>query len=407
MNIKVNIPDIGEGEFEVTEILVKVGDKVKIEQSLITVEGNKTALEIPSPQNGVVENIKIITGDKVKTGSLIMVLKDESCINFDKDIQGLLNLDQSNENFVHATPVVRRLANKFDIDLTKVKGTGRKNRILKECVYDYIKESVKFFELSSRNKINNFNEVNKQSLHENISNIDKYNDFEEIKLSHIQKISSSNLTKNWQTIPHVTLFEKIDVTNLEEFRNKQNIEIKKTNPNEKISLLAFIMKAVNYSINQMPRFNSSLSTDFKKVIIKKNINIGVAVDTPKGIVVPVFKGINQKSILQLSTELIDVSKKAIKGQLTPENMQDGTFTISSLGNIGTTFFTPIVNAPEVAILGISKFSIESVWHDKEFSPRLMLPISLSFDHRVIDGADGARFIKFISNILTDIRLLII
>ncbi|WP_422386885.1 2-oxo acid dehydrogenase subunit E2 [Candidatus Pantoea edessiphila] len=228
-----------------------------------------------------------------------------------------------------------------------------------------------------------------------------------MKLSTIQKISGKHLSHNWVTIPHVTHFDKVDITNLEDFRNKQNTEIKKTHPNTKINLLIFIMKAVYYALNQMPRFNSSLSSDLQKLILKKNINIGIAVDTPRGLLVPVFKNIDKKNIIQLSIELIDIVKNAIQGRLTAEIMQDGTFTISSLGGIGTKFFTPIINAPEVAILGISTFSIEPVWNGKEFLPRLMLPISLSFDHRVIDGADGARFINLVKNILEDIRLLII
>ncbi|MBK4775581.1 dihydrolipoamide acetyltransferase [Candidatus Pantoea edessiphila] len=444
MNVTINIPDIGEGEFEVTEILVKVGDMVRIEQSLITIEGNKASIEIPSPYNGIVEDILIITGNKVKTGFSIMVFKTiDKNINIDENQQTSLisnsnkqkcedqddlliskiteeikytkdseikkiENNENNDTYVHASPLVRRLAYKFGIDLSKIKGMGKKNRILKECIHNHIKQAITFFELSSndnKNHYSNLYKVNHSS--KNISNINNFNNIEEIKLSTIQKISGNRLSNNWVTIPHVTHFDKIDITNLEEFRNKQNIEIKKKDPNIKINLLAFIMKAVNHALIQMPRFNSSLSSDLQKLILKKYINIGIAVDTPKGLLVPVFKNIDKKSVLTLSMELINISQEAIKGKLTAEDMQDGTFTISSLGGIGTKFFTPIINAPEVAILGISKFSIEPFWNGEKFLSRLMLPVSLSFDHRVIDGADGARFLNLISNILTDIRLLII
>ncbi|PPI87983.1 dihydrolipoamide acetyltransferase [Candidatus Pantoea edessiphila] len=428
MNIEVNVPDIGEGEFEVTEILVNVGDTVEIEQSLITVEGNKVSIEIPSPYKGVIENINVHNGAKIKIGSLIMTLKiieEKKILNhINKNKKQLLSVDLEEienkkkvendtvknnfvkEIYIHATPVVRRLAYKFGINLVHIKGKGRKNRIMKECVDNYIKEAIKFFE-SSSDVINKFKDIHHIYDKKNISNINHFDKIEEIKLSSIQKISGSNLSHNWITIPHVTHFDKVDITNLEEFRNRQNIEIKKKDPSTKLNLLAFIMKAVNYALNQMPRFNSSLSSDLQKVILKKYINIGIAVDTPKGLVVPVFKNIDKKTILKLSAELINVSKEAIKGKLTADKMQGGTFTISSLGGIGTNYFTPIINAPEVAILGISKCSMEAVWNGKEFLPRLMLPISLSFDHRVIDGADGARFMNLINSILKDIRLLII
>ncbi|WP_370514804.1 2-oxo acid dehydrogenase subunit E2 [Pantoea sp. SoEX] len=269
-----------------------------------------------------------------------------------------------------------------------------------------MKQTVNFFESSSKEKKNNSTEYKIHYSNKNISNINQ-SSFEEIPLSSIQKVSGANLSSNWVTIPHVTHFDKIDITNLEEFRNKQNIEIKKKDANIKINLLAFIMKAVHFALIQIPKFNSSLSVDLQKIILKKYINIGIAVDTPKGLLVPVFKNIEEKTILQLSKELIDISQEAIKGRLNVEKMQNGTFTISSLGSIGTCFFTPIINAPEVAILGISKFSIEPVWNGEKFLPRLMLPISLSFDHRVIDGADGARFLNIITNILSDIRILMI
>jgi len=234
----------------------------------------------------------------------------------------------------------------------------------------------------------------------------KFGEIEEVELGRIQKISGANLSRNWVVIPHVTHFDKTDITDLEAFRKQQNAEAEKRKLDVKFTPVVFIMKAVAAALEQMPRFNSSLSEDAQKLTLKKYINIGVAVDTPNGLVVPVFKDVNKKGITELSRELMAISKKARDGKLTAGDMQGGCFTISSLGGLGTTHFAPIVNAPEVAILGVSKSAMEPVWNGKEFEPRLMMPISLSFDHRVIDGADGARFITIINNTLSDIRRLV-
>ncbi len=234
----------------------------------------------------------------------------------------------------------------------------------------------------------------------------KFGEVEEVELGRIQKISGANLSRNWVMIPHVTHFDKTDITELEAFRKQQNAEAEKRKLDVKYTPVVFIMKAVAAALEQMPRFNSSLSEDAQKLTLKKYINIGVAVDTPNGLVVPVFKDVNKKGITELSRELMAISKKARDGKLTAGDMQGGCFTISSLGGLGTTHFAPIVNAPEVAILGVSKSAMEPVWNGKEFAPRLMMPISLSFDHRVIDGADGARFITIIGNMLSDIRRLV-
>lgn len=423
----VNVPDIGGDEVEVTEVLVKVGDKVEAEQSLIVVEGDKASMEVPAPFAGTVKELKVATGDKVSTGSLIMVFEVEgaapaaapaakkeaapapaaaeskpaaSAPAAKADSKGEF---AENDAYVHATPVIRRLAREFGVNLAKVKGTGRKGRILKEDVQAYVKDAVKRAEAApaaaSGGGLPGMLPWPKVDF-------SKFGEVEEVELGRIQKISGANLSRNWVMIPHVTHFDKTDITDLEAFRKQQNAEAEKRKLDVKYTPVVFIMKAVAAALEQMPRFNSSLSEDAQKLTLKKYINIGVAVDTPNGLVVPVFKDVNKKGITELSRELMAVSKKARDGKLTAGDMQGGCFTISSLGGLGTTHFAPIVNAPEVAILGVSKSAMEPVWNGKEFAPRLMMPISLSFDHRVIDGADGARFITIIGNMLSDIRRLV-
>lgn len=429
----VNVPDIGGDEVEVTEILVKVGDKVEAEQSLIVVEGDKASMEVPAPFAGTVKELKVATGDKVSTGSLIMVFEVEgaapaapaapSAPAAAKQEAAPAPAAKSeakaaapapakaeskgefaeNDAYVHATPVIRRLAREFGVNLAKVKGTGRKGRILKEDVQTYVKEAVKRAEAApaaaSGGGLPGMLPWPKVDF-------SKFGEIEEVELGRIQKISGANLSRNWVMIPHVTHFDKTDITDLEAFRKQQNAEAEKRKLDVKYTPVVFIMKAVAAALEQMPRFNSSLSEDAQKLTLKKYINIGVAVDTPNGLVVPVFKDVNKKGITELSRELMAISKKARDGKLTAGDMQGGCFTISSLGGLGTTHFAPIVNAPEVAILGVSKSAMEPVWNGKEFTPRLMMPISLSFDHRVIDGADGARFITIIGNMLSDIRRLV-
>lgn len=411
----VNVPDIGGDEVEVTEVMVKVGDKVAAEQSLITVEGDKASMEVPAPFAGTVKEIKISTGDKVKTGSLIMVFEVEGAAPAAAPAQAAKPAAApaakaegktefaENDAYVHATPLIRRLAREFGVNLAKVKGTGRKGRILREDVQAYVKDAVKRAEsapaAAAGGGIPGMLPWPKVDF-------SKFGEIEEVELGRIQKISGANLSRNWVMIPHVTHFDKTDITDLEAFRKQQNAEAEKRKLDVKFTPVVFIMKAVAAALEQMPRFNSSLSEDGQRLTLKKYINIGVAVDTPNGLVVPVFKDVNKKSITELSRELTTISKKARDGKLTAGEMQGGCFTISSIGGLGTTHFAPIVNAPEVAILGVSKSAMEPVWNGKEFVPRLMLPISLSFDHRVIDGADGARFITIINNTLSDIRRLV-
>ena len=422
---EVNVPDIGGDEVEVTEVMVKVGDKVAAEQSLITVEGDKASMEVPAPFAGVVKELKVNVGDKVKTGSLIMIFEVEGAAPAATPAkqeaaapapaakaeapaaapaakaEGKSEFAE-NDAYVHATPLIRRLAREFGVNLAKVKGTGRKGRILREDVQAYVKEAIKRAEAAPAATGGGIPGM----LPWPKVDFSKFGEIEEVELGRIQKISGANLSRNWVMIPHVTHFDKTDITELEAFRKQQNEEAAKRKLDVKITPVVFIMKAVAAALEQMPRFNSSLSEDGQRLTLKKYINIGVAVDTPNGLVVPVFKDVNKKGIIELSRELMTISKKARDGKLTAGEMQGGCFTISSIGGLGTTHFAPIVNAPEVAILGVSKSAMEPVWNGKEFVPRLMLPISLSFDHRVIDGADSARFITIINNTLSDIRRLV-
>ncbi|ECK2859801.1 pyruvate dehydrogenase complex dihydrolipoyllysine-residue acetyltransferase [Salmonella enterica] len=421
----VNVPDIGGDEVEVTEVMVKVGDKVEAEQSLITVEGDKASMEVPAPFAGTVKEIKISIGDKVKTGSLIMVFEVEGAApaaapakqeaaapapaaKAEKPAaapaakaEGKSEFAE-NDAYVHATPLIRRLAREFGVNLAKVKGSGRKGRILREDVQAYVKEAIKRAEAAPAAAGGGIPGM----LPWPKVDFSRFGEVEEVELGRIQKISGANLSRNWVMIPHVTHFDKTDITDLEAFRKQQNAEAEKRKLDVKYTPVVFIMKAVAAALEQMPRFNSSLSEDGQRLTLKKYINIGVAVDTPNGLVVPVFKDVNKKSVTELSRELTTISKKARDGKLTAGEMQGGCFTISSIVGLGTTHFAPIVNAPEVAILGVSKSAMEPVWNGKEFVPRLMMPISLSFDHRVIDGADGARFITIINNMLSDIRRLV-
>ena len=428
----VNVPDIGGDEVNVTEIMVKVGDSITEEQSLITVEGDKASMEVPAPFAGVVKEILVKAGDKVSTGSLIMRFEvagaapaaaPQAVAPAPQAVAATAPAVQSGNvsglsqeqvvasaGYAHATPVIRRLAREFGVNLDKVKGTGRKGRIVKEDIQAYVKTAVKAFETGT---------VSAAAAGNGVANgaglgllpwpkvdFSKFGEVEEVELSRINKISGANLHRNWVMIPHVTHFDRTDITDLEAFRKEQNKIVEKQKLDVKITPVVFIMKAVAKALEAFPRFNSSISEDGQKLTLKKYINIGVAVDTPNGLVVPVFKNVNKKGIIELSRELMEISKKARDGKLSGSDMQGGCFTISSLGGIGTTHFAPIVNAPEVAILGVSKSSMEPVWNGKEFAPRLILPMSLSFDHRVIDGADGARFISYIGAVLADLRRLI-
>ncbi|MDB2386133.1 pyruvate dehydrogenase complex dihydrolipoyllysine-residue acetyltransferase, partial [Shewanella sp.] len=421
----VNVPDIGGDEVEITEIMVNVGDMVTQEQSLISVEGDKAAMEVPAPFAGKVLDIKVAQGDKVSTGSLIMSFEVAGSAAATapaptaapaqapaaSQAPAAPVTSDAKEDFVenpayaHASPVIRRMARELGVNLAKVKGTGRKGRVVKEDVQTYVKAAVKQVESGNVNTASGGGELNLLAWPK--VDFSKFGETEVKPLSRIQKISGANLHRNWVKIPHVTQWDDADITELEAFRKAQNAAEAKKESGMKITPLVFIMKAVAKALEAFPTFNSSLSEDGESLILKKYVNVGIAVDTPNGLVVPVFKDVNKKGIHELSDELKVVSKKARGGKLTAADMQGGCFTISSLGGIGGTAFTPIVNAPEVAILGVSKSDMKPVWNGKEFEPRLMLPLSLSYDHRVIDGADGARFITYLNSCLSDIRTLVL
>ncbi|ENM5813279.1 pyruvate dehydrogenase complex dihydrolipoyllysine-residue acetyltransferase [Vibrio mimicus] len=424
---EVQVPDIGGDEVTVTEIMVNVGDSISEEQSLITVEGDKASMEVPAPFAGTLKEIKVAAGDKVKTGSLIMVFEIAGSAPVAAPVQASAPAAapaqaaapaaaapaasgefQENHEYSHASPVVRRLAREFGVNLAKVKGSGRKNRILKEDVQSYVKEALKRLESGAQATASGKGDGAALGLLPWPKvDFSKFGETEVQPLSRIKKISGANLHRNWVMIPHVTQWDNADITELEKFRQEQNAMEAKRDTGMKITPLVFIMKAAAKALEAFPAFNSSLSDDGESLILKKYVNIGIAVDTPNGLVVPVFKDVNKKGIYELSKELAEVSKKARGGKLTAADMQGGCFTISSLGGIGGTAFTPIVNAPEVAILGVSKSEMKPVWNGKEFAPRLQLPLSLSYDHRVIDGAEGARFITYLNECLSDIRRLVL
>ena len=448
MGIEIRVPDIGTDEVEVTEIMVKPGDKISKEQALIMVEGDKASMEVPSVQAGIVKEIKIALGDKISTGSLIMIFDsvegaavaspssepantsepaEKSAlpssalpspgINQTADTSyhardtvtktpapsaSIVSKSEFSDDsaYTHATPVIRRLAREFGISLANIKGTGPKARILREDVQSYVKAAMKVAE--SAKSGSGFTGM----LPWPDVDFRKFGATEEVELGRIQKISGANLSRNWVIIPHVTQFDEADITDAEAFRKQQNIEAEQKKLNVKITPLVFLMKAAAQALEVFPRFNSSLLANAQTLILKKYIHIGVAVDTPNGLVVPVFRDVNKKGIIELSHELALISRKAREGKLQSSDMQGGCFTISSLGGIGGTAFTPIVNAPEVAILGVSKSSMKPIWNGKEFVPRLMLPLSLSYDHRVIDGAAGARFVSHIGILMADIHRLL-
>ncbi|WP_338591350.1 pyruvate dehydrogenase complex dihydrolipoyllysine-residue acetyltransferase [Shewanella khirikhana] len=435
----IHVPDIGGDEVEVTEVLVKVGDTVAADQSLLTVEGDKASMEVPAPFAGTVKAIKVAAGDKVSTGSLIMVFEvagnpvagaapaatpaapvaqaaapaaampgANAQAQSPSQSSGKTGEFVENHEYAHASPVIRRLAREFGVNLAKVKGTGRKGRVVREDVQSYIKEALKRLESGSATAAAGAaSGAGLNLLPWPKVDFSKFGEVETQPLSRIKKISGANLHRNWVMIPHVTQFDEADITELEDFRKAQNAEEAKRDTGMKITPLVFIMKAVAKSLEAFPSFNASLSEDGESLILKKYINIGIAVDTPNGLVVPVVRDVNKKGIYELSRELADISKKARAGKLTASDMQGGCFTISSLGGLGGTSFTPIVNAPEVGILGVSKSEMKPKWNGKEFVPRLMLPLSLSYDHRVIDGAEGAKFTTYLSGVLSDIRKLVL
>jgi len=421
------VPDIGDFEgVEVIEILVAAGDQIAIEDPIASLESDKAAMEIPSPFAGTVKEVKISIGDKVSEGNLLITLevsenatpeaaatepastKEEAPAKPAPAAKpsptpatprpaptAPLSINEEGFRKAHASPSVRKFARELGADLSQMTGTGEKNRIVKEDVKVWVKQA-----LAQGNRGGGLGV-------EPMPEID-YSQFGEIEtqaLTRINKLTGKFLHRNWVTVPHVTQFDEADITELEKFRKQLNEENKKDGT--RVTVLAFLMKALVSALKEHPRFNSSLDHTGENLIMKKYVHIGVAMDTPDGLVVPVIRNCDSKSLIELAKELIDTSVRARDKKLSPGDMSGGCITISSLGGIGGTAFTPIVNAPEVAILGVSRSSIKPVYIDGEFIPRLILPLSLSYDHRVIDGADGARFTSYLSTVLSDTRRLLL
>lgn len=429
--IEVKVPDIGDAaDVEIIEVLVAVGDSIDVDTGLITLETDKATMEVPAPSAGVVKELKVTVGDKVSEGSLVLMLEVGASAPaataapveapvvapVAQPAQAATSKppvphhpsagSKPNTGAVHASPAVRRLAREFGADMTLVKGTGRKGRILKEDVQAFIKYELSRPKASAATAVaggaGGLNVIAAPKV-----DFAKFGEIEEVPLTRIQKISGPNLHRNWVTIPHVTQFDEADITEMEAFRKQQNELAAKRKTGIKITPLVFMMKAVAKTLQAFPVFNASLSADGESLIKKKYYHIGVAVDTPNGLVVPVVRDVDKKGIHELTQELTEISIKARDGKLKSADMQGSCFTISSLGGIGGTAFTPIVNYPDVAILGVSKSEIKPKWNGKDFEPKLMLPLSLSYDHRVIDGAMAARFSVTLSSMLSDIRTLIL
>ena len=444
--IEVKVPDIGDyKDVPVIEVFVKPGDRVNAEESLITVESDKATMEVPSPASGVVKELKVKVGDKVSQGSLVVVLEAAGAAAIPAEQKAVppqaaapapqaaapapqaaapakapqapaaapraaepagaaapaASVDEAAFGKSHASPSIRRFARELGVDLSKVNGSGPKGRILKEDVQGFVKS-----ELARPRGA----ETPSGGLGFNLPpfapvDFSKFGPVETQPLSRIKKLSGAFLHRNWVSIPHVTQNEDADITELETFRKSQSDEAKKQGI--RFTILGFLMKASVVALRQFPEFNASLSPDGESLILKQYFHIGVAVDTPNGLVVPVIRDVDKKGLLELARELGEVSARMRGGKISPTDLQGGCFSISSLGGIGGTHFTPIINAPEVAILGVGKGVMRPVWNGKEFAPRLMLPLSLSYDHRVIDGALGARFISFLASVLGDIRKLVL
>jgi len=433
--VEVKVPDIGDfKEVEVIELMVKVGDTVKVDQSLITVESDKASMEIPSSHAGVVKEIKVKVGDKVAMGSLVLIVDavggaaapsaaaapaaaapapaaapaaaapaPSAAPATAATAPAASHGSVATGKLAHASPSIRKFARELGVDLGKVPGTGAKGRITQLDVQNYVKGVMAGTVAAPAGAAapaggGNFNVLAWPSL-----DFSKFGETELLPLSRIKKISGPNLHRNWVQIPHVTQFDDADITDLEALRVEINNANAKNKDAVKLTMLAFVIKASVAALKKFPTFNSSLDEKGENLILKKFYNIGFAADTPNGLVVPVVKNADQKSVTQIAKEMGELSAQAREGKLKPTDMQGATFTISSLGGIGGTHFTPIVNAPEVAILGLSKASMKPVWDGKAFQPRLMMGTSLSYDHRVVDGAMGARFSVYLSEVLGDMR----
>lgn len=441
--VEVKVPDIGDfKDVPVIEILVGPGDSVKREDSLITLESDKATMEVPSPASGVVKELKIKVGDKVSEGALVLLLEASDGVGTSPEAEPArapapeqqrpaapvapqsvaanrrpeavsrpqppaeamparaeARFDEAGFGSAHASPAVRRLAREFGVDLARVKGTGPKERVLKEDVQSYVKAQL----AQPRGAEGGGLGLNLPPL----PRVDfaRFGPVEQRPLSRIRKLAGANLHRNWVSIPHVTQHDEADITELEAFRKAQTEEAQKSGI--KFTMLGFLMKAAVVALKQHPEFNASLAADGESLVLKHYYHLGIAVDTPNGLVVPVIRDVDKKGLLELAKELGEVSARMRGGKIAPADLQGGCFSISSLGGIGGSNFTPIINSPEVAILGVGKAVMKPVWQGREFVPRLMLPLSLSYDHRVIDGAQGARFISYLASVLSDIRRLVL
>ena len=431
--IEVKVPDIGDfKEVEVIELMVKVGDTIKVDQSLITVESDKASMEIPSSHAGVITDIKVKVGDKVAEGSLLVMVEASAGAAAPTPAPAAapaivaapvvavapvavaapvahvasapVLAPAASASKAHASPSIRKFARELGVDLSRVAGSGQKGRITQEDVQNFVKGIMAgstAVAAVAAPVAKNGSGAGLDLLPWPSLDFSKFGTTELLPLSRIKKLSGPNLHRNWVMIPHVTQFDEADITGLEDFRKSSNDALVKSGV--KLTMLAFVIKASVAALKKFKAFNASLDATGENLILKQYYNIGFAADTPNGLVVPVIKNADQKTLSQIALEMGELSAQARDGKLKPADMQGATFTISSLGGIGGTAFTPIINAPEVAILGLSKSSIKPVWDGKQFAPRLMLPLSLSYDHRVIDGAMAAKFTAYLADVLADLR----
>lgn len=427
--ITLTVPDIGDFvDVEVIEVLVNVGDSVAVEDSLFTLETDKATMDIPASDAGTVTKLLIKLGDRINQGDPVAVIeasadnKSEPAAEAPAETSPAtepakvekptvteaprpapkaprppaITIDETSFSNAHASPSVRKFARELGADLGQITGTGRKDRITQQDVKDFIKRALTTGMAGAGGlQVAPMPEID----------FSTFGEIESQPLSKINKLTGQFLHRNWVSIPHVTQFDEANISELEKFRKSMAAEYKEQGI--RLTLLAFLMKAVVSAMKKYPRFNSSLDSSGEALILKKYFHIGIAVDTPDGLVVPVVRDVDRKSLVDIATELGEISAKARDKKLKPTDMQGGCMTISSLGGIGGTAFTPIVNAPEVAILGVSRSAMRPVWNGDEFEPQLMLPLSLSYDHRVIDGADGARFTSYLASVLSDTRRLLL
>ena len=426
------VPDIGDFEgVEIIEITVSPGDVINVEDPIVSLESDKAAMEIPSPDAGTVKEIKVSLGDKVSQGDLLITIEASESSAAEAPAEpapaaaepkaetpapapepapapaaptpppakrpsptSSMKIDEAGFSKAHASPSVRKFARELGADLSQVTGSGRKGRIMQQDVKDFVKKAMTSG-AGGGLAVAPMPEID----------FAEFGDVEIQPLTKINKLTGQFLHRNWVTVPHVTQFDEADVTDLEKFRKELNAEHKDSGI--KVTILAFLIKALVSALKEYPRFNSSLDSTGENLVMKQYIHVGVAMDTPAGLVVPVIRDCDRKSLIELAEEVVATSVRARDKKLSPADMQGGCISISSLGGIGGTKFAPIVNAPEVAILGVSRAEMKPVYKDGEFVPRLILPLSLSYDHRVIDGADGARFTSFLSKVLSDTRRLLL